>query len=136
MKISIRACTRKDILTQLLSVLVISALFLAAYFFSFVRFERFLGGPVCLFRRLTSKPCMFCGLTASMQSVIELNFRDSFFQNPAGLIISVWLILILLNLAFQVCTKKTVSLLLTKKEKILIFITIFILIFINWISKF
>lgn len=50
-------------------------------------------GSVCLFKRITSIPCPLCGMTRAFVYAGHLRIVESFFHNPAGFVLFLYLII-------------------------------------------
>ncbi len=46
------------------------------------------GQSLCLSVQLFNKECFGCGITKSIMHLIHLDFRESFYHNPLGIIVS------------------------------------------------
>jgi hypothetical protein len=63
-------------------------------------------GGVCLFKRMTSVPCPLCGMTRSFVYAGHLKIVDSFFHNPAGLVLFLYMVIYIAAGWFYLIFKK------------------------------
>jgi hypothetical protein len=98
-------------------------------------FERLTGGPVCLFLRLVGKPCLFCGLGRSLVHSCKFNFKEAFFYNPAGLIVFFSFLFVAVNIVLALAIGKRVSIVASKREKIVIAATTIAVLLGAWMHK-
>lgn len=93
---------------------------------------------VCLIKYFTSMPCPSCGVTRSIISIINGEFKKAFELNPIGYIISVILIILPPWIIFDIINKRITFFIFYLKtvkyiNNIKIAIPLFLLIIMNWI---
>jgi len=57
------------------------------------RYRNAATGSVCLIKRITSIPCPLCGMTRAFVYAGHLRIVESFFHNPAGFVLFLYLVI-------------------------------------------
>lgn len=63
-------------------------------------------GSICLFKRITSVPCPLCGMTRAFVYAGHLKIVESFFHNPAGFVLFIYLVIYIAAGWFYIIFKK------------------------------
>jgi len=134
-KIAIRPVKNKILFLKFLVIGLVSYIFLIYSLYSFRWFESLASGTICLFKTFTQKPCLFCGTTTSILHSFRLNLVSGFLENPAGVLIFLLFIGLFISAFFEVVTKKSVSINLSKNEKVVIAAVVIVLLLTNWFFK-
>lgn len=86
--------TDHELLWSLVGLLVFCAMILGQHLLGLHRF------PKCTFHSLTGLPCLTCGSTRALFSLLSLNFTQAFYYNPlCTLFWLLWLIFVPYGLA-------------------------------------
>jgi len=90
----------------------------------------------CAFLRITGKPCMFCGMTRSLENCFRLNFSDAVHWHFFGPVFFAGYIILLLKYLIGSVTGKTIDVRIQKYQtRNILFYVIGGIIFIYWILR-
>jgi len=131
-KIITKPTDKKSLFLEFLFVGAISYILVIASIFPFKWFEDLTGGPLCLFRRVAEVDCLFCGTTRSLLSSFRFDFKEAFFHNPAGIFIFMAFIFIFINAGLGISVRKRISIQLSRKEKIILWIGVATVLSVKW----
>jgi len=134
-KILIKQSQNKTLLYQALFIIIVTALFFLGFLFPSERVEPLISGPLCLFKRFTGLPCLFCGFTHSLISSFKLSFKEAFFYNPAGILLFFVFITAVINSFLGLSVKRQVILYLNRPEKFIIILGVVLLLVLTWIFR-
>jgi len=135
MELALRPSDKKAIrLRLLLSSLLLCGLLIFSLF-QFKQLDGIINGPLCLFRRLTGKPCLFCGLSRSLLNSFRLNLRDAFLFHFAGVFVFFAVIALAINTYVEAFTGKKVHIVLSGKGRRIIAFCAVILLLSQWLYK-
>lgn len=88
----------------------------------------------CTFKSITHIPCLTCGMTRSIISLIHLNVIDAFKMNPLiFLTILILLLWGLWSLIALIIKPKHIKIELTPTERRIIILSIVVLLIMNWL---
>lgn len=93
-----------------------------------------LSGFSCTFKNITHIPCLTCGMTRSIFSLVHLNIIDAFRMNP--LVFLTILILLLWgvwSLIGVIVKPKRIRIELAPAERIIVILSVILLVIANWL---
>jgi len=131
-KIITKPTDKKSLFLEFLFIGAVSYIMVIASIFPFKWFEDFTGGPICVFRKIAGMNCFFCGTTRSLLSSFRFDFKEAFFHNPTGIFIFTAFIFIFINASLGISVRKRISIHLSKREKIILWIGVVIVLSVNW----
>jgi hypothetical protein len=92
----------------------------------------------CVFKNVTGYPCPSCGTTRAVQEFIKGNLMNSFYMNPFGIIVAIFMAIIPLWIVLDLIFKKETFYSSYKKIETIIrirwiAIILIVLVILNWI---
>ena len=135
MELALRPSDKKAIRLRLLLASLLLLGLLVFSLFQFKRLDGIINGPLCLFRRLTGRPCLFCGLSRSLLNSFRLNLKDALLFHVAGVFIFFAVITSAINTYIEAFTGKRVHIVLSGKGRRIVVLCAIVLLLAQWLYK-